>query len=80
MYCSYCGKRNEDQMLFCGYCGKPLVTQERGAETDDAESRALYGRPEPSEDNSTDKTPRHDAPARPNTVGPVRRASTVVPA
>lgn len=24
MYCTYCGKANDDDSRFCGYCGKPL--------------------------------------------------------
>lgn len=63
MYCAYCGKENDDAMLFCGYCGKPLVTPDHDDEKRNEESRALYGRPD----------------AEPAAEEPVRRADTIVP-
>ncbi|MER2144035.1 MAG: zinc-ribbon domain-containing protein, partial [Eubacteriales bacterium] len=29
MYCSHCGKKVGEDMLFCPFCGKPIVIPEQ---------------------------------------------------
>lgn len=41
MYCSHCGKKVEDRMLFCPFCGEPIVIPEQDDESAPAEETAL---------------------------------------
>ena len=40
MYCSHCGKKVEDRMLFCPFCGEPIVIPEQDDEPAPAEEAA----------------------------------------
>ena len=36
MYCSHCGKKVGDAMLFCPFCGEPIVIPEQDEPTEAA--------------------------------------------
>ena len=41
MFCSQCGKKVTENMLFCPFCGKPIVIPDQ--EPEEAESLAAPG-------------------------------------
>ena len=50
MYCSHCGKKVGEDMLFCPFCGKPIVIPEQDdkpASATDGETLAAMKEPEP---------------------------------
>ena len=47
MYCSHCGKKVKDTMLFCPFCGEPIVIPEQD-EPAPADSALVEAAPEPT--------------------------------
>ena len=70
MYCSHCGKKVNDTMLFCPFCGDPIVIPDQDEEAGIAapEPRPAEAAPEPVvEPESTEAS---DAPTEPSEPEP----------
>ena len=71
MYCSHCGKKVGDAMLFCPFCGEPIVIPEQDEpeiptplpEDQPGEAPAAAGSDAPDEETPTQPLPRHGADA-----------------
>ena len=60
MFCSQCGKRVTDNMLFCPYCGAPIVIPEQEDEAAEAPKAAPTDRPEPTPLDGSQAIPSED--------------------
>ena len=58
MYCSHCGKKVTDTMLFCPFCGDPIVIPDQDdAPSEAVEPSAVPEKPAPPETDATPAEP-----------------------
>lgn len=70
MYCSHCGKKVNDTMLFCPFCGDPIVIpdQDEAADVAAPEPKPIAAAPEPKPVEAIPEPP--EAPAAPEEPEP----------
>ena len=78
MYCSNCGKKVGDAMLFCPFCGEPIVVPEQDedirAQTAEAVAYKDAAKPEPApEPRGEDAAPQLQLPVQGKAEAPEQR-------